>query len=164
MERLITLSKPQLDQVADKITSHLQQTIKLSLTDPNTTFEFTFSDASNSNYLITSSHTNQVFMLIPVACNQQQGRRTYQVFVAIIELDKIADQQMVVQEYVHIHKVQYDRLEANKLKGDLRETTNDLDFEPNVIRIDSKASVMLIYGKKGCLVANIPGKDIMNKG
>ena len=73
-------------------------------------------------------------MLIPVACNNQQGKRLYQVFVAIIELDKIADQQ--VQEYMHIYKVQYDSLEANKLKGGMREVTSDLDFEPNVLRID----------------------------
>ena len=71
MERLITLSKPQLEQVADKITSHLQQTIKLSLTNPNTTFEYTFRDAFNANYLLNSSHTNEVFMLIPVACTQK---------------------------------------------------------------------------------------------
>lgn len=135
MERLITLSKPQLEQVADKITSHLQQTIKLSLTDPNTTFEYAFNDAFNSNYLLSSPNTNEVFMLIPVACNQQHEISTrYQVFVAIIELDKIADEE--VQDYMHILKVQYDRIEQNKLKGNVKELTGDLDFEPNVLRID----------------------------
>ena len=37
---------------------------------------------------------------------------------------------------MHILKVQYDRIEANKLKGNMKELTADLYFEPNVLRID----------------------------
>lgn len=102
MERLITLSEPQLKQVADKISSHLQQTIKLSLTDANTTFEFTFSDAINGHYLLTAAHTNEVFMLIPVACTQQGKAKVFKVFVAIIELDHL-EPEKEVQEYMRIH-------------------------------------------------------------
>lgn len=44
---------------------------------------------NHGQYLLTAAHTNEVFMLIPVACTQQGKSIFYKVFVAIIELDQI---------------------------------------------------------------------------
>ena len=59
---------------------------------------------------------------------------------------------------MRIHRIEYDELEGNPLKGDLKSYTARLEFEPTKIRIDSRAGAALIYGPKGSLIANVPGK------
>ena len=48
-------------------------------------------------------------------------------------------------------------IEKQPLKGETRVIANKLYFSPREIRLNLNDSVVLIYGRKGCLIATVPG-------
>ena len=101
-------------------------------------------------------------MLIPVACNFNNDK-SYAAFLAIIELDLMSDDGAPVESYTRVHRIQYDELENNALKGDLKAYKDRLEFEPTKVRIDQRAGAVLVYGPKGSMIANTPGKRENNR-
>ena len=67
--------------------------IALDVSKESSSFEFTFNESASSDYLLTSSHTNEVFMLVPVMTSKPanaQALGSYAAFIAIIELDQLS--------------------------------------------------------------------------
>jgi len=58
-----------------------------------------------------------------------------------------------------VHRVDKDVLEQSPIKGEIRIFTVKIGFAPTHLKINQSEGVILIYGDKGCLIANIPSSS-----
>jgi hypothetical protein len=97
---------------------------------------------------VPSRSTHDFIVLVPLSTNT--------AYIAVIELSRIKENEPP-QSWVRIHRIEWDRMEKHPLKGDANLMEHRLHFLPTHIRINQNDSVVLVYGKKGCLIATMPG-------
>jgi len=79
-------------------------------------------------------------------------------FLVVVELNKVKDSEPP-SKWCRIHPVMVDFFINDPIKGQISTMTNKLGFIPLHFKMNYSDSVVIIYGKKGCLIAGIPSRE-----